>query len=781
MRKVFVLVLVSLIVMLTMPLIFTNVALADATDAGYITITAEEAKQMMGENQNIVILDVGTSTEYKSGHIAGSKLIPLLELEERINAIDGNSAVIVYCGSGVKSEKASKILLDHGFDKVYNIRGGLNAWQDAGFPVVSGSTANHIFPSNDSLSSEIEEILNSGKPVFLFLYVDWCHFCQQQIPIIDELEQEYKEKITFFRVNCEEHPKAMKEFGASGYPSMFLMDKGDDEQYESQYFKGFTDKETLKESIYWIIANGSINKNSKDNELGIGASPTLLIDDEDYIVALAGAASCPSSAPGVTPRDPGIPSDALCRGACGGDCPITCDNLPDTRICVSDGEHDFVCSYKVITCGSHLGCREHDACYDACATVIFPSICRRLCDSNCIEDYGMINCSRWALGLGPYDRWIEFSYPPDPTACVGSTPYCVDGKCVECRTNVDCDVKDGWYCNEANDHNYYFDYYCADSKCDSYHITQSKNCNDYDGWHCAGGGEKRQKWDGYCEQGSLLVCDYDVLVEEDCDTQGGEEGRGDGCYAYGNGCEDRDYFCSDGSCAYTYSNRHTDYYDDWIYYCKGGDEVWKHRLFHDFYCEGGTCTDHTSWEDDQLVEDCNQYEGWVCDGNIRTYCNGVCIEGGCACEYPPPESEDCDDKDGWYPDGASAEEYRDYRCFDGECVYDVTDHRCNAGFGNCDGDWSNGCEVNLNTDSNNCGSCGNACDPGVTCENGECCGEWAEGCCKVPSGCISGYLYVAGGTIDFSSDIGINIIPHHFFFCKRILGGQNSPYPNTTH
>jgi thiol-disulfide isomerase/thioredoxin len=167
-------------------------------------------------------------------------LIPLLELEERINAIDGNSAVIVYCGSGVKSEKASKILLDHGYDKVYNIMGGLNAWQDAGFPVVSGSTANQITPSNDSLSSEIEDIFSSGKPVFLFLYVDWCHFCQQQIPIIDELEQEYAENITFLRVNCEKHPKAMKEFGASGYPSMFLMDKGDDEQYESQYFKGFT-------------------------------------------------------------------------------------------------------------------------------------------------------------------------------------------------------------------------------------------------------------------------------------------------------------------------------------------------------------------------------------------------------------------------------------------------------------------------------------------------------------------------------------------------------------
>ncbi len=269
MRKVFVLVLATLIVMLTMAVIFTNVALANVTDADYINITVEEAKQMMDGNQSIVTLDVRILAEYKLGHIDGSKLIPLLELEERINAVDGNSAVIVYCGSGVKSEKASKILLDHGFDKVYNIRGGLNAWQNAGFFVVSGSTANQITPSNDSLSSEIEDILSSGKPVFLFLYVDWCHFCQQQIPIIDELEQEYNGKITFIRVNCEMHPDAMTDLEARGYPSMFLiLRKGDDGQYESQYFKGFTDKEILKKSIDMIMTNGCLDESISLSVLG---------------------------------------------------------------------------------------------------------------------------------------------------------------------------------------------------------------------------------------------------------------------------------------------------------------------------------------------------------------------------------------------------------------------------------------------------------------------------------------------------------------------------------
>lgn len=45
---------------------------------------------------------------------------------------------------------------------------------------------------------------------------------------------------------------------------------------------------------------------------------------------------------------------------------------------------------------------------------------------------------------------------------------------------------------------------------------------------------------------------------------------------------------------------------------------------------------------------------------------------------------------------------------------------CNAGFSNCDGITSNGCETNINTDSNNCGSCGHQCPPGTSCVNGIC-------------------------------------------------------------
>ena len=141
----------------------------------------------------------------------------------------------------------------------------------------------------------------------------------------------------------------------------------------------------------------------------------------------------------------------------------------------------------------------------------------------------------------------------------------------------------------------------------------------------------------------------------------------DGCYAYGNGCEERNYYCysNEVGCEYTYSNRHTDYYDDWEYYCKG-DEVWKHRLFHDFSCDGGSCTDHTSWVDDQLVENCNDYDGWYCNGDIREYRDYYCSGGSCT--YTATSSENCNDYDGCYAYGDGCED-RDYYCSGGSCDY----------------------------------------------------------------------------------------------------------------
>jgi rhodanese-related sulfurtransferase len=106
---------------------------------GISLVSAEEAKQLM-ENSGAMALDVRTPQEFSEGHLKGAKLIPVAELGDRIGELDSlkERQIIVYCHSGNRSAAASRILGKNGFAKVANLRGGIMAWNSAGFKTVRG-------------------------------------------------------------------------------------------------------------------------------------------------------------------------------------------------------------------------------------------------------------------------------------------------------------------------------------------------------------------------------------------------------------------------------------------------------------------------------------------------------------------------------------------------------------------------------------------------------------------------------------------------------------------
>ncbi|MDQ7000054.1 MAG: rhodanese-like domain-containing protein, partial [Mariprofundus sp.] len=82
-----------------------------------------------------IMLDVRTPEEYAQGHIAGAKLIPVQILAEHLSEVPHDKQVYVYCHSGKRSARAAKLLADHGFTNIENIKGGIVAWKEAGYPV----------------------------------------------------------------------------------------------------------------------------------------------------------------------------------------------------------------------------------------------------------------------------------------------------------------------------------------------------------------------------------------------------------------------------------------------------------------------------------------------------------------------------------------------------------------------------------------------------------------------------------------------------------------------
>ena len=91
------------------------------------------------EAMQIKVLDVREPAEFATGVIQGAVLIPLGQVEKRIGELDGlkDRPMLVVCGSGGRSAQAIKVLSKHGFTKLQNMKGGMNAWRKASLPVVA--------------------------------------------------------------------------------------------------------------------------------------------------------------------------------------------------------------------------------------------------------------------------------------------------------------------------------------------------------------------------------------------------------------------------------------------------------------------------------------------------------------------------------------------------------------------------------------------------------------------------------------------------------------------
>ena len=96
-------------------------------------IMVADVQKKISAKVNILLLDVRTATEFDGplGHIAGAVLLPVQELEQRIDELNEHKEkeIIVICRSGNRSQTGTRILISHGFNAV-NMLGGMKAWND---------------------------------------------------------------------------------------------------------------------------------------------------------------------------------------------------------------------------------------------------------------------------------------------------------------------------------------------------------------------------------------------------------------------------------------------------------------------------------------------------------------------------------------------------------------------------------------------------------------------------------------------------------------------------
>ena len=90
--------------------------------------------------EGLVILDVRTPAEFTESRLAGAIMVDYnaADFRDRVDELDKDVPYVMYCRSGNRSAGAREILRELGFTEVYEIRGGIVNWVQAGLPITSG-------------------------------------------------------------------------------------------------------------------------------------------------------------------------------------------------------------------------------------------------------------------------------------------------------------------------------------------------------------------------------------------------------------------------------------------------------------------------------------------------------------------------------------------------------------------------------------------------------------------------------------------------------------------
>lgn len=217
-------------------LLFLTFSLFSA--AQKVDLTAPVFKDSL-RNGQVQLLDVRTADEYSQGHIAGAFQADWNnpeQFKERTASLDKEKTLYIYCLAGSRSADAQKWLLQSGFRKVVNLRGGINSWNLEDLPL-EGKAAVPQISVTDFMNS-----LPRDRTVLVDIGAEWCPPCKKMLPVVNALEQE---GYAVIRIDGGSQTELVKALHAEALPTFISFKDGK----ELGRVTGICSKEVLKKML----------------------------------------------------------------------------------------------------------------------------------------------------------------------------------------------------------------------------------------------------------------------------------------------------------------------------------------------------------------------------------------------------------------------------------------------------------------------------------------------------------------------------------------------------
>lgn len=179
--------------------------------------------QKIGNTPDAIILDVRTPGEFAEGYINKAVNIDFRDtkFDATLKNMDKSKPYFVYCLSGGRSGEAAKIMRSQGFEKVYELKGGILAWKKEKMPL-AGITA----AAADQSVDNFKKLLSENNKILIDFYAPWCGPCKKMAPMMEELKKEYKDKISIVKINVDENEALSAQLGISQIPLFHYYEGG---------------------------------------------------------------------------------------------------------------------------------------------------------------------------------------------------------------------------------------------------------------------------------------------------------------------------------------------------------------------------------------------------------------------------------------------------------------------------------------------------------------------------------------------------------------------------
>jgi rhodanese-related sulfurtransferase len=196
----------------------------------FCRLNAQEVKQLSADEfekasntENIQVLDVRTAGEYQTGHLKHALLADWNnpeQFKDRTQYLDKTKPVYVYCLSGGRSAAAAQWLQQQGYNSVYSLKGGINAWKQA------NKTVEGMVAVKQMSLDEYNALINGNDTYLVDFGADWCPPCKKMEPVLETLKKQAGTNFKLIRVDGGVHTNVMKALKVDALPVFIIYKKG---------------------------------------------------------------------------------------------------------------------------------------------------------------------------------------------------------------------------------------------------------------------------------------------------------------------------------------------------------------------------------------------------------------------------------------------------------------------------------------------------------------------------------------------------------------------------